>query len=194
MSAARTIAGGIDRLSAVLNRVALVVAVLAVLVMLASASWQVFARYLLDQPPPWTEELSRYSMVWGGMLGASCAYRMKADPTLFPEMVTLGGGIGLVAVLIRSLGAAIFIVATLWFCIFGGGMEIGRGYIARLVSRSAETMDVSMAVFGIAIPIACVLVLLHVLADIARALFPADALAAHGRPDETVPPLTENAL
>ncbi|WP_233270654.1 TRAP transporter small permease [Chachezhania sediminis] len=172
MSTVHHIARGLDRLSAQLNRGALVVAVVAVVVMLAAAAWQVFARYLLAQPPVWTEELSRFSMVWGGMMGASCAYRLKADPTLFPEALALTGPAGVAATLVRATGALIFVVATLWFCIFGANMNIARGYIARLMGRQAETMDVPMLVFGIAIPIALAFIVIHVLADIARLTLP----------------------
>ena len=172
VSRAAAIARGLDRLSVRLNRVSLVVAVIAVLVMLAAASWQVIARYLLSQPPIWTEELARFSMVWGGMMGASCAYRLKADPTLFLEALTLKGPLGVATNLIRAAGVLIFVTATLWFCLFGAGMNIQRGYIARLAGRQAETMDVPMMVFGIAIPIALTVIIVHVIADVARLWIP----------------------
>lgn len=167
----RSIAEWLDRISFQLNRLALVVAVLAVLVMLAAAGWQVFARYLLSQPPAWTEELARFSMVWGGLLGASCAFRLKVDPTLFPEALALRGAMGRVLALIRSAGVLVFVLATMWFSLFGPGANFARGYIARLAGRQAETMDVPMMVFGIAIPIAFTIITIHVLADLAQMLF-----------------------
>jgi len=172
VSTGASIARGLDRVSVQLNRVGLVVAVLAVLVMFAAASWQVFARYLLAQPPVWTEELARFSVVWGGMMGASCAYKLRADPTLFPEALKLTGPLGVMTTVIRGLGVSIFAGATLWFCLFGAGMNLSRGYIGRLAGRQAETMDVPMMVFGIAIPIALTFILVHVLADIARLWLP----------------------
>ena len=168
MSAIRSIARGLDRLSVQLCRLGLVIAVLAVLVMLAAAAWQVIARYLLAQPPIWTEELARFSMVWAGLMGASCAFRLKADPTLFPEALKATGAVDAVATLIRSAGALIFVSVTIWFSLFGPGMNPARGYIARLAGRQAETMDVPMLVFGIAIPIAFSFIVIHVLADIGR--------------------------
>lgn len=183
MSTARRIAQGLDRLSVQLNRVGLVVAVLAVLVMLMAASWQVIARYVLAQPPAWTEELARFSMVWGGLMGASCAFRFKADPTLFPEALLLRGPLGVVTTLIRSVGVLIFVSVTLWFCIFGAGMNPARGYIARLAGRQAETMDVPMLVFGIAIPIAFSFIIIHVFADIARLALPREAPAGASEAD-----------
>lgn len=162
-------ARAIDQLSLWLMRIALVIAVLAVVAMLGAAGWQVIARYLLAQPPAWTEELARFCMVWGGLLGASCAYRLKSDPTLFPDALKAEGARGQVFAVLRSLGVLAFVLPILWFCVFGPGNNIARGYLARLAGRQAETMDLPMMVFGIAIPIAFTFILVHVLADLARA-------------------------
>ena len=173
----RQIALGLDRLSRRFFQAGLAVATLAVAVMLTAASWQVFARYLLAQPPIWTEELARFSMVWAGVMGASCAYKLKADPTLFPEALRLRGAYGAVATLVRSFGALIFVTVTIWYCVFGAGMDPSRGYIARLAGRQAETMPLPMMAFGIAIPVAFAFIVVHILADLARL----------GLPDDTAP-------
>lgn len=183
MKAIRAIARGLDRLSVQLTRIGMVIAVLAVLVMLAAASWQVIARYLLAQPPIWTEELARFSMVWAGLMGASCAYRLKADPTLFPDALKATGAVDVIATLIRSFGALIFVSVTIWFSLFGPGMNLARGYIVRLAGRQAETMDVPMLVFGIAIPIAFSFIVIHVLADIGRLFLPRDMPEPEPEPD-----------
>ncbi len=166
----RAISDRLNRVSWGLNRVALLGAALAVAVMLAAAGWQVIARYLLNQPPIWTEELARFSMVWGGLLGASCAYRLRRDPTLFPDALQATGAQGLVFSLIRSLGVLCFILPILWFSLLGPGGDPARGYLARLAGRQTETMDLPMTVFGIAIPLAFAVILFHVLADIMTAL------------------------
>ncbi|WP_372609542.1 TRAP transporter small permease [Aquicoccus sp.] len=166
----RAISDTINRLSWGLNRVALVGAALAVALMLAAAGWQVIARYLLNQPPTWTEELARFSMVWGGLLGASCAYRFQRDPNLFPNALQARGVRGLVFTLVRSFGVLCFVLPILWFSFFGPGVNPARGYLARLAGRQTETMDLPMVVFGIAIPLAFTLILFHVLADIVTAL------------------------
>ncbi|MCE8023202.1 TRAP transporter small permease [Billgrantia aerodenitrificans] len=41
------------------------------LVMLASISYQVFARYILNSPTFWSEELARFLIVWLTMLGSA---------------------------------------------------------------------------------------------------------------------------
>ncbi|MDQ2091215.1 TRAP transporter small permease [Marimonas arenosa] len=160
----------LDRISAALNAVAIWGAIIAVLVMIGAAGWQVVARYLLDQPPVWTEELARFSMVWAGVLGGSCAFRAMADPSLFPAMRDTTGRPGAALAILRALGAFAFIAPILWYSAFGLNGKLASGYVGRLMGRQAETMDLPMAVFGIAIPIAFALVLIHLLADLGMRL------------------------
>ena len=164
----RTIARILDRASASLHSIALWGAVLAVLVMAMSASWQVFARYLLDAPPVWTEELARRAMVWAGMLGASCAFRMKSDPTLFPAMRDVSGRAGLVLALIRAAGVLAFAIPVIWYSAFGARMNIARGFMGRSMDRQAEMLDVAMIWFTAAVPLAFCLIILHLMADLAN--------------------------
>lgn len=159
----KTMAIWLDRLSARLNSLALWGAIAIVGTLVVVAMWQVIARYILAQPPIWTEELARYLMVWGALLGGSCAFRSHADPSLFPAQRNIGG----LTSLLRALGAFIFIAPILWYSIFGLNGNIGAGYIGRLLGRKAETLDLPMAVFGMAIPIAFALILVHLLADLA---------------------------
>jgi TRAP-type C4-dicarboxylate transport system permease small subunit len=175
---------GLDRLSAGLNQMALWGAVFAVLIMLFAAGWQVVARYVLAQPPIWTEELARFSMVWAGVLGGSCAFRANSDPSLFPEMRDYSGPIGKALTVIRAVGAFAFIAPVLWFSIFGLNLDPARGYVGRLAGRSAETMPLPMTVFGIAIPIAFGLILVHILADLSMRLTHSGHSAA---PSESTP-------
>ena len=40
-------------------------------IMFINVTWQVFSRYILNAPSPYTEELTRYLMIWIGLLGAA---------------------------------------------------------------------------------------------------------------------------
>lgn len=165
----------LDRISASLNRVALWGAVLTVAALVLIAFWQAAARYLLDQPPAWTEELARYLMVWAGLLGASCAFRIHADPSLFPDARKREDGIGQLFVVIRAIGALIFITPILWYCLYGLNGKVTSGYIARNARVSAETLDIPMSIFAIAIPVGFGLILLHLLANLGTALMRREA-------------------
>lgn len=166
----RALALSLDRLSTVLNRVALWCAVAAVLVMAMSASWQVIARYLLDAPPVWTEELSRRAMVWAGMLGASCAFRAQADPTLFPQMRELTGRAGNLLALIRAGGVVLFATPVIWYSLFGANMNMARGFLGRSLERQAEMIAVPMVWFTAAVPVAFLLIVIHMLAGLSMRL------------------------
>ena len=47
-------------------------------VLVVDVTWQVFTRYVLNDPSSWTEELATYLMIWVGLLGASVALRRGA--------------------------------------------------------------------------------------------------------------------
>ena len=68
--AAHLIAGASDHV----DRAALFLAKAALAGMVAVIGVQIVARYGLNAPPGWTEELARYLMVWGGLLGATAAF------------------------------------------------------------------------------------------------------------------------
>ncbi|GAC14458.1 TRAP transporter small permease [Aliiglaciecola lipolytica] len=52
--------------------------ILAMLGILLAVVWQVISRYLLKDPASVTEELSRFILIWVGILGAAYAYRQKS--------------------------------------------------------------------------------------------------------------------
>ncbi|MFN3548844.1 MAG: TRAP transporter small permease [Mesorhizobium sp.] len=175
------LAAGLDRLSARLDRVAMVLAVVALGIMLGAALWQTVARYLLNSPPIWTEELARRAMVWAGMLGASCAFRAGANPVLFPAMLTIRGGMGAMLSLVRAAGVVVFVAPVLWFSIFAPGMNVARGFLGRSLERKAEMLGVPMIWFTAAVPVALAIILIHMLAVLASELAGRDAATA----DET---------
>ncbi len=47
---------------------------LIMLLLVVMAVWQVFTRFVLNNPSTFTEELLRYGLIWGGMLGAAYAF------------------------------------------------------------------------------------------------------------------------
>ena len=166
----RRLALGIDRLSAALNTVALWGAVLALLVMVFAAGWQVIARYVLAAPPVWTEELARRAMVWAGMLGASAAFRAGMDPVLNAAALQVRGWPGSLLALIRAAGALVFVAPVIWFSLYGPNMNTARGFLGRSLDRTAEMIPVSMIWFTSAVPLAFALIVLHVLAALVMRL------------------------
>ena len=68
----------VDQLSTVVERMTSVPCVILGGVMVAVVISGVFARYLLQNPMSWTEEVARFLMNWMALLGASIATRYRA--------------------------------------------------------------------------------------------------------------------
>ncbi|WP_334020339.1 TRAP transporter small permease [Alteromonas sp. S015] len=52
--------------------------IIAMVSILLTVIWQVVSRYILKDPASVTEELSRFILIWIGILGAAYAYRQHA--------------------------------------------------------------------------------------------------------------------
>ena len=65
-----------------LEKAALAISCTGMVVMTGCILIQIVARYILSDPPAWTEELARHAMIWSGFMGASVAYARRADPVL----------------------------------------------------------------------------------------------------------------
>ncbi|MCY4562281.1 MAG: TRAP transporter small permease [Flavobacteriaceae bacterium] len=60
----------IPKLRKLVDRIVETTLVTLLILMIINVSYQVFTRYFTDNPSSFTEELSRYLMVWLGILGA----------------------------------------------------------------------------------------------------------------------------
>lgn len=167
----RALALALDSLCETLARIALWGAILAILAMALGAGWQVLARYLLATPPAWTEEIARFMMVWAGLLGAASAFRRNEDPSLFPDMQQKIGLLGDLLLAVRTFAVLIFTLPVLWFCFVGVNGQFGSGYIFRTMTRMAETIEIPMAAFGMAIPIGFALIALFAISELLMHLF-----------------------
>lgn len=68
-------------MNTLINQITKVLEKLLIAMMFAivvTVTWQVFSRFVLSDPSSFTEELSRYLLIWIGILGAAYAYKTKA--------------------------------------------------------------------------------------------------------------------
>ena len=167
---------GLSWASDALDRLCRWGALAALVAMVVLIGIQVIARYLWKDPPGWTEELARYAMVWAGLLGATLAFRLRFDPILIRLKIFDRGGARILAEALRAVATVLFLGPIWFFCIFGPGYDVTRGYIARSASRTAEAMGVSMLWFTIALPLSITVIFVHLLADISGRKPPAPSL------------------
>lgn len=132
--------------------------------MLVLIAIQVVARYLFSEPPGWTEEGARYAMVWSGLLGGAVAFKAGTDPVLLRLKVFEGNQ---AIAWLRSASVVVFVAPILYFCLFGPGQDLARGFLARSATRNTEAIGLSMAWFTAALPVTFIAILIHVAAGLA---------------------------
>ena len=72
-----------------LNKLVKAVCVVLLTAMVVAVTLQIFSRYVMPKPLPWTEEVSRFCMVWLSFLGSSCLIRSweNTGVTFFIDMM-----------------------------------------------------------------------------------------------------------
>lgn len=151
----------ITQASAQVDRACLFIAKLALIGMALTVLLQIWARYGFDYPFSWTEELARYLMIWAGLLGATCAFKRRLDPTVVqinPEDK------GLWAKLVFALTVLIFLAPILYYSFYGPNMNFERGFLWRSSNRLSQGMGVNMALIGAIVPLSCAVLMLHLAA------------------------------
>lgn len=154
-------------LSAWVDRVCLFLAKTALVGMVCVVMVQVVSRYGLRQPPVWTEELARYLMVWGGLLGTTAAFRRATDPAVVRTDETARDRRAYFAKLAIGLTAVIFVGPILYYSLFGAGLDPTRSFIVRMSARSSPGLGINLAFIAAAIPTVCIVILIHLAARIA---------------------------
>src|SRR5262249_13106397 len=121
---------------------------------------QVFARYVLNNTPPWSEELCRYLFVWASFLGACVAMRRAAH---------LGVG-GLVVRLPSGVRAMVEHAVTALVAVFAGLLVWqGAALVPAMASQRSPSMGISLQYVFVAIPLTALLMLAIQLRALARA-------------------------
>ena len=133
--------------------------------MVVLVMFQVLARYVFRAVPVWTEEAARYCMVWGGLLGATVAFKAGRDPKLVPPP-TAGPPLWL------RTASALRMLATL--CFLGPILYHSDQFLARHWHRTAEALGISTVWVTMAVPIAILAIFIHLAALAVRNSNPAE--------------------
>jgi len=119
----------------------------------------VFARYVLNNTPPWSEELCRYLFVWVSFLGACVATRRAAHLGVDSLVSRLPAGARDV---LRHAVSVLIVVFT--------GLLVWQGaaLVPAMASQRSPSMAISLQYVFVAIPIAGVIMLTLQLRTLAR--------------------------
>lgn len=145
--------------SRILDRACLTAAVTFFAAMLVLVVFQVLARYVFQTVPIWTAEAARYCMVWSGLLGAASAFKANRDPRVLKPPDTGRFGWLIAAGVLQGLAVLIFLGPVLFHC---------RRFLMRHWDRTAEALGISTFWVTAAVPVAVLLIFIHLAARIAQ--------------------------
>lgn len=113
--------GSVRRLLAFLSGATLAVAGAAIIGMALTEAWQVFARYVLDDPPSWTEPVALVLMSTAMMFGAAAGVRTNRH---FGFFILVEASPPLTQRVLRSLARAIAAAIGVMLLVRGGAMMV----------------------------------------------------------------------
>ncbi len=152
-------------ISNVIHTITRQAAILAVCLMFLTVMLQIIARYVFSAPPIWTEDVARYAMVWTGLLGATLSFKTRSDAVLmqsvFPKPSHILSALGEA---IQSAAVLIFVLPVVYFCFVGLRGGFAKGYLARQSGLTADTLGIPMVWISISVPLAMIIILLHLAA------------------------------
>ncbi len=136
-----------------LNRLILSISSFALVLLVVTVTWQVFSRYVLNDPSSWTGELARYTMVWLGLLGASYLFGSKGHLaiTLLDSYLKGKAHIAL-HLLINAISYAFVYLA-----MFKGGL----GLMAKTSHQLSPSLQLPMSTVYSILPISAVIIFVY---------------------------------
>ena len=142
----------------VLNRIMNVLAGVSLIAMTALTCWQVFTRYVLNNPSTWSEELVGYLFAWASLFGASLitGERGHMNIPVVVEKMPLGA-----QKILGIFGELIAMAFSLIILVYGG-------YRITLLAMGQMTssLGVAVGVFYVAMPVCGVINILYTILNI----------------------------
>ena len=136
-----------------LDKSILFISSFALMLLVATVTWQVFSRYVLNDPSSWTDELARYTMVWLGLLGASYLFGIKGHLaiTLLDSYLKGKSNIAL-QLLVNGISFTFVSLAML-----KGGLSL----MGRTTQQLSPALQLPMSTVYSILPISAVIILIY---------------------------------
>ena len=135
-----------------------VLAGVSFIAMVVLTCWQVFTRYVLQNPSSWSEELVSYLFAWASLLGASLVTGERGHmniPILVEKMQpSMQKALGILGELVAFAFSLIILVY--------GGVQITRLAMGQMTS----SLGVAVGVFYVVMPLCGVLNMLYTVLNI----------------------------
>ena len=142
----------------ILNRLLNVLAGVSFLAMVALTCWQVFTRYILQNPSSWSEELVSYLFAWMALLGASLIAGERGHMNIPIIVDQIGMGAQKFFAIFAELIACLFALVILVY----GGVQITTLAMGQMTS----SLGVPIGIFYIVLPLCGVLNIIYTILNI----------------------------
>ncbi len=141
-----------------LDQAVLVTCGLALILLVVTVTWQVFSRYILNDPSSFTDELSRYTMVWLGLLGATYLFGKRGHLaiTLFQDALPKKAN------LVLQLFINMLMMAFIYLAMFKGGVML----MGRTMQQLSPALQIPMAYIYVILPLSAVLSIAYIALNI----------------------------
>ncbi len=130
----------------------------ALLLLVVTVTWQVFSRYVLNDPSSFTDELSRFTMIWLGMLGACYLFGQKGHLAITLLMDKLSTRNKRVLQTIINLLTIIFALLAM----LKGGYTLAE----RTMFQLSPALQLPMGYVYSILPISAVIIIIYLVLDI----------------------------
>lgn len=143
-----------------LDRTVALLLVIILGIMVLNVTWQVVSRYVFQSPSSFTDELSRYMLIWLGMLGAAYVAGKNEHLAIdiLPQKLT-----GKPKMRLMIFIHIVIISFVLPVMIMGGGNLV---YITFVLEQKSATLQVPLAYIYSIIPLSGILIVYYQLSNI----------------------------
>jgi TRAP-type C4-dicarboxylate transport system permease small subunit len=146
----------VARIAAFYTRAVESAAIVAMVMLVTVAAYQVFCRYVLNASLFWSEELMRYLMIWTTFLTAGIVYTRGGFLGMRALMDAAPTRLRLAADTVGRLAILTFLLVVAWY---------GFEFAIRTAPSQAVALQFSMFWVHVSVPVGCVLMTLHVIAE-----------------------------
>ena len=150
----------VKRMKTVVDQVIRGVSSVLVILLVTGALWQVFSRYVLNDPSIVTEELLRFGLIWTTMLGASYAFGTNQHLALTFIRNKLKGKPAQTVRMVNDLGILCFAAVIM----VKGGIEI----VSQTMAQLSPMLQWPMGIVYSILPISGALIIYYQLLNIAE--------------------------
>ena len=153
-----------EKLTKVITKILEVVLISLMSIIVLDVSWQIFTRFILQDPSSYTEELAGFLLIWIGLLGASYALYTKAHLGIDILMTKVKGAERRVVVIVIYTIVLLFA----FFILVIGGIKLVN--ITFDLNQISAAMGIPMGYVYLVLPLTGILMMYYSIVFIINAL------------------------